>query len=128
MYDPAQIAFWQKDSKVGEIENYNSNLPSVMDFMLYENLPKALQEEENWDKGMIRLYNSFASDFLFPNPKNMMVFFENHDTPRINEMFNGNPAFINCDFNEVGNYWNIGRSGNGENKSRTNTRNNGKQR
>lgn len=93
MYDPAQIAFWQKDSKVGEIENYNSNLPSVMDFMLYENLPKALQEEENWDKGMIRLYNSFASDFLFPNPKNMMVFFENHDTPRINEMFNGNPAY-----------------------------------
>lgn len=93
MYDPAQIAFWQKDSKVGEIENYNSNLPSVMDFMLYENLPKALQEEENWDKGMIRLYNSFVSDFLFPNPKNMMVFFENHDTPRINEMFNGNPAY-----------------------------------
>ena len=93
MYDPAQIAFWQKDSKVGEIENYNSNLPSVMDFMLYENLPKALQEEENWDKGMIRLYNSFASDFLFPNPKNMMVFFENHDTPRINEMFNGNSAY-----------------------------------
>jgi len=93
MYDPAQIAFWQKDSKVGEIENYNSNLPSVMDFMLYENLPKALQEEENWDKGMIRLYNSFASDFLFPNPKNMMVFFENHDTPRINEIFNGNPAY-----------------------------------
>ena len=93
MYDPAQIAFWQKDSKVGEIENYNSNLPSVMDFMLYENLPKALQEEENWDKGMIRLYNSFASDFLFPNPKDMMVFFENHDTPRINEMFNGNPAY-----------------------------------
>ena len=93
MYDPAQIAFWQKDSKVGEIENYNSNLPSVMDFMLYENLPKALQEEENWDKGMIRLYNSFASDFLFPNPKNIMVFFENHDTPRINEMFNGNPAY-----------------------------------
>lgn len=93
MYDPAQIAFWQKNSKVGEIENYNSNLPSVMDFMLYENLPKALQEEENWDKGMIRLYNSFASDFLFPNPKNMMVFFENHDTPRINEIFNGNPAY-----------------------------------
>jgi glycosidase len=93
MYDPAQIAFWQKDSKVGEIENYNSNLPSVMDFMLYENLPKALQEEENWDKGMIRLYNSFASDFLFPNPKNMMIFFENHDTPRINEIFNGNPAY-----------------------------------
>jgi hypothetical protein len=36
-----------------------------MDFMLYENLPKALQEEENWDKGMISLYNSFTSDFLF---------------------------------------------------------------
>ncbi|WP_431609033.1 glycoside hydrolase family 13 protein [Chryseobacterium sp. 'Rf worker isolate 10'] len=91
LYTAAQIAAWQKDSKVGEIAGYNSNLPSVMDFMLFENMPKALKEKESWDKGMIRIYDSFTSDFLYPDLKNLLVFFENHDTERWNEIFNANP-------------------------------------
>lgn len=91
MYEHAQISYWQKDSKIAEIVNYNSNLPSVMDFMLYSEIPKALQEDENWDKGMIRLYNTFVNDFLYPDNFNKSVFFENHDTERFNEIFNGNP-------------------------------------
>lgn len=91
LYTAAQIAAWQKNSKIGEIEGYNSNLPSVMDFMLFENMPKALSEKEGWDKGMIRMYDSFTSDFLYPDINNLLVFFENHDTERWNEIFNGNP-------------------------------------
>lgn len=91
LYTAAQIAAWQKDSKIGEIAGYNSNLPSVMDFMLFENMPKALKEKESWDKGMIRIYDSFTSDFLYPDLKNLLVFFENHDTERWNEIFNANP-------------------------------------
>ncbi|RXM40932.1 alpha-amlyase [Chryseobacterium sp. CH21] len=91
LYTAAQIAAWQKDSKVGEIAGYNSNLPSVMDFMLFENMPKALKEKEGWDKGMIRIYDTFTSDFLYPDLKNLLVFFENHDTERWNEIFNANP-------------------------------------
>ncbi|WP_213278676.1 glycoside hydrolase family 13 protein [Chryseobacterium indologenes] len=91
LYTAAQIAAWQKDSKIGEIEGYNSNLPSVMDFMLFENMPKALKEKESWDKGMIRIYDSFTSDFLYSDLKNLLVFFENHDTERWNEIFNANP-------------------------------------
>ncbi|PWN62592.1 glycoside hydrolase family 13 protein [Chryseobacterium viscerum] len=91
LYTAAQIAAWQKNSKIGEIEGYNSNLPSVMDFMLFENMPKALSEKEAWDKGMIRMYDSFTSDFLYPDINNLLVFFENHDTERWNEIFNGNP-------------------------------------
>jgi len=86
-----QISAWQKDSKTGEAANYNSNLPSVMDFMLYGDLPKALKEKEGWDTGMNKIYNVFTSDFLYPDINNVMVFFENHDTERWNEIFNDDP-------------------------------------
>ena len=85
------ISAWQKNSKTGEAANYNSNLPSVMDFMLYGDMPKALKEKEGWDSGMNRIYNSLASDFLYPDINNVMVFFENHDTERWNEIFNDDP-------------------------------------
>lgn len=91
MYSAADVSFWQKNSKVGEILNYNSNLPSVMDFMLYSEIPKALSEEASWDKGMIKIYNVFTEDYLYPDLKNILVFFENHDTERLNEIFNADP-------------------------------------
>lgn len=93
MYNPAHISYWQKDSKVAAIDNYNSNLPSVMDFTLYTDLPNALKEEESWDKGMIRIYNSFGNDFLYPDINNILVFFENHDTERFNEIFKGDVRY-----------------------------------
>ncbi|WP_343680479.1 glycoside hydrolase family 13 protein [Chryseobacterium arthrosphaerae] len=86
------ISAWQKDSKTGEAAGYNSNLPSVMDFVLFSEMPKALQEEESWDKGMIKLYDAFTSDFLYPDTRNLLVFFENHDTERWNEIFNADSA------------------------------------
>ncbi len=89
MYNPAHVSYWQKNSKIGEIDGYNSNLPSVMDFTLYTDLPSALKEEESWDKGMIKIYNSFGNDFLYPDINNILVFFENHDTERFNEIFKG---------------------------------------
>ena len=95
MYSPAHISYWQKNSKIGEIDGYNSNLPSVMDFTLYTDLPHALKEEESWDKGMIKIYNSFGNDFLYPDINNILVFFENHDTERFNEIFNGDSRYYN---------------------------------
>ena len=89
MYNPAHVSYWQKDSKIGAIDGYNSNLPSVMDFTLFTDLPNALKEEESWDKGMIKIYNSFGNDFLYPDINNILVFFENHDTERFNEIFKG---------------------------------------
>jgi glycosidase len=82
------ISAWQKNSKTGEAANYNSNLPSVMDFMLYGNMPKALKENQGWDMGMMRIYDVLSSDFLYPDINNVLVFFENHDTERWNEIFN----------------------------------------
>lgn len=91
LYTAGQISAWQKNSKTGEAAGYNSNLPSVMDFMLFADMPKALKEKEGWNTGMIRIYDSFTSDFLYPDINNILVFFENHDTERWNEIFNADP-------------------------------------
>ncbi|NIF06358.1 glycoside hydrolase family 13 protein [Chryseobacterium sp. Tr-659] len=85
------ISAWQKGSKTGEAAGYNSNLPSVMDFVLFSEMPKAFQEKQGWDTGMNRIYESFTSDFLYPDVDNLLVFFENHDTQRWNEIFKADP-------------------------------------
>ncbi len=88
MHDQAQMAYWQKDSKIGAIQSYNSNLPSVMDFTLHDAFGNVFNEDESsWDKGLIKVYDNFTNDFLYPNPNNIMTFLENHDTMRFNELY-----------------------------------------
>jgi glycosidase len=86
MHDQAQISYWQKDSPIGALQSYNSNLPSVMDFTLHDAFTQAFNEsEQGWDKGMVRFYENFVNDFLYKDPNNLLIFFENHDTQRFNE-------------------------------------------
>ena len=88
MHDQAQMSYWQKDSKIGAIQSYNSNLPSVMDFTLHDAIGNVFNEDrQSWDRGMIQVYDNFANDFLYPNPNNLLVFAENHDTGRLNEIY-----------------------------------------
>lgn len=88
MHDQAQMAYWQKDSKIAAIQSYNSYLPSVMDFTLHDALGSVFNENEaSWDKGMIKVYDNFTNDFLYPNIDNIMTFVENHDTNRFNEIY-----------------------------------------
>ncbi len=88
MHDQAQMSYWQKDSKIGAIQSYNSNLPSVMDFTLHDAIGNVFNEDhQTWDRGMIQVYDNFANDFLYPNPNNLLVFTENHDTGRFNEIY-----------------------------------------
>ena len=89
LYSQAQMAYWQKDSKIGAIQSYNSNLPSVMDFTLQGAIGDGMFNEDNasWFNGMIKAYNNFNNDFLYPNPNNLLVFVENHDTNRFNEVY-----------------------------------------
>jgi glycosidase len=83
------LAYWQKDSKTGEIHNFNSNLPSVMDFSLCDALQLVFNEDDgSWDRGMTRIYDSLTFDFLYPNVNNLMVFAENHDSKRLNYCYN----------------------------------------
>jgi glycosidase len=88
MHDQAQMSYWQKDSKIGAIQSYNSNLPSLMDFTLHDAIGNVFNEDrQSWDRGMIQVYDNFANDFLYPNPNNLLVFAENHDTGRFNEIY-----------------------------------------
>lgn len=88
LHQQAQIAYWQKDSKIGAIQNYNSYLPSVMDFTLHDAIMEVFDEDEpQWNTGMVEIYNNFVNDFLYPDISNILVFAENHDTPRINELY-----------------------------------------
>jgi glycosidase len=91
MHDQAQMAYWQKDSKIGAIQSYNSNLPSVMDFTLHDAIGGGVFNEikANWDKGIIKVYENFTNDFLYPNTNNLLVFAENHDTSRFNQIYQG---------------------------------------
>ena len=88
MHDQAQMAYWQKDSKISAIQNYNSNLPSVMDFTLHDALSSVFNEDNaTWNDGMIKVYDNFTNDFLYPNTNNLLTFVENHDTGRFNEIY-----------------------------------------
>ena len=54
-----------------------------MDFSFYDKLNQAKHEETDpWFAGLNRLYNSFVYDYLYPNPKSVMAFIDNHDTDR----------------------------------------------
>jgi neopullulanase len=88
MHDQAQMAYWQKDSKIGAIQSFNSYLPSVMDFTLHDAFGSVFNEDKAaWDKGMIKVYENFTNDFLYPNPNNLLTFIENHDTQRFNHLY-----------------------------------------
>ncbi|MFA8433193.1 MAG: glycoside hydrolase family 13 protein [Marinifilaceae bacterium] len=83
----AEISYWQEDAL--NHDGYNSHLPCVMDFSLLDAMSKAFNEKENWNSGLIRLYNSLAFDYLYPHPENLFTFIENHDTDRMMTVLDG---------------------------------------
>jgi predicted Zn-dependent protease len=63
MHSQAQMAYWQK-SKIGAIQNYNSNLPTVMDFTLHDAIGTVFNEDDGtWDTGMVKVYDNFPMIF-----------------------------------------------------------------
>ena len=84
------IAFWQKNSV--NPQKFNSELPTVMDFILQRALLTCFNEHgKPWeDVGMNKLYNIIASDYLYPDINNLLIFAENHDTQQFNFMCHNN--------------------------------------
>ncbi|MBN1790704.1 MAG: glycoside hydrolase family 13 protein [Bacteroidales bacterium] len=81
---PSEIAYWQ--SGVKNYDNYDSWLPTVMDFPLTDALNAAFNENiQNWDQGASRFYNVYVMDYLYANSDNLLVFLDNHDTERFTE-------------------------------------------
>lgn len=73
-------AFWQKDSYVNKVAN--SNLPTVMDFVLSIKARNAFSSQTDRLTGLNEMYDHLALDYLFPNPQGILTFLDNHDTDR----------------------------------------------
>ncbi len=80
-YNPLLVGYWQKGAK--NKDGYESNLKSTMDFPMQKNIIDGLNEEESWDKGLVKIYEGLANDFHYASPKDIMVFLDNHDKSRL---------------------------------------------
>lgn len=85
---PAILSYFQ-GGKINH-DGYDSHIPSVFDFSLYDAVGQAFREKHGWDSGMMRLYNSLTQDFLYTDPYNLVVFGDNHDTDRLLTRVGGN--------------------------------------
>jgi glycosidase len=90
--NPAIVARWQRGYQ-GRA-NLNSCLPSLMDFPLQMTVSQVLTEEESWSGGFIRLYELLATDFLYPDPYNLVIFPDNHDMTRFYTQIGENPGLF----------------------------------
>lgn len=80
-YNPLLVGYWQRGAK--NKDGYESNLRSTMDFPMQREIVKGIKESENWDTGLVRIYDGLANDFYYPTPKDIMIFPDNHDMDRI---------------------------------------------
>ncbi len=70
------LAAYQRNNKIGL--KLNSNLPSVTDFALAD----AFRDYLSGKKGFEGIFNTLAMDYLYSEPENLMIFFDNHDISR----------------------------------------------
>ncbi len=91
--NPAIVAHWQK-GKVNH-DGYVSYLRSLMDFPMQKAISEAMNDEENhWNKGLIKMYHGLANDFLYPEPNELVVFLDNHDMSRFYTQVGEDPALL----------------------------------
>lgn len=92
--NPDMVAYWQKDNP--NPDGFNSNLPSIMDFPLRDAVNEALAPKPEADANARRngrtgditaVYNTLARDFQYHDLSHMLLFWSNHDTPRIGDVF-----------------------------------------
>ena len=86
-YNPLLIGYWQQGAN--NKDGYESNLKSTMDFAMQKNVVDALNEEESWNNGLVKIYEGLANDFHYTSPKDIMVFPDNHDMSRIYTQLKG---------------------------------------
>ena len=80
-YNPLIVGYWQDG--MHNKDGYRSNLKSPMDFPMQHQIVSALNEDEQWDTGFVKMYEGLANDFYYASPKDLMIFPDNHDMSRI---------------------------------------------
>lgn len=80
-YNPLLVGYWQTGAN--NKDGYESYLKSSMDFPMQKAILDAVNQEERWDKGLVKMYEGLANDFYYTTPKDIMVFLDNHDKSRL---------------------------------------------
>lgn len=78
---PSLVSYWQR-GKINT-DGYVSNLPSLMDFPLMVAQNAVFSNQDHPEQALQKLYERLGEDFLYPNPNNLFVFADNHDTDRM---------------------------------------------
>lgn len=87
--NPLIAGYWQDGQN--NPDGYKSNLRSSMDFPMQQTIVNALNEDETWGTGLVKIYEGLANDFYYPRPMDMMIFPDNHDMDRIFTQLKENP-------------------------------------
>lgn len=96
--NPAQVSYW--DGNKTNFDGFSSHLTSVMDFPLMSAMVSAFrpvapiadgQGGQRRAQGVNGIYDVVAQDFLYADPKTILLFASNHDTNRIADDFGGDP-------------------------------------
>ncbi len=87
LMNPLHLSYWQKDSPIAAMSGFNSQVTHVKDFALFNAIHQAFVDETPWwDQKMNKIYKVIQNDFVYAAPNNLLLFLENHDTTRINEI------------------------------------------
>jgi len=82
---PAVVAHWQRGK--ANFDGYASSMPSLMDFPLTEAMRTALADKEG--KNIFNdVYETLSLDYLYPDPRRLVLFEGNHDMARIFSVVN----------------------------------------
>lgn len=89
-YNPNIVSYWQKGGK--NKDGYTSSLKSLFDFPMQSALVNGLNEKEAFNDGLIKIYQTLANDFVYPDANNLVIMTDNHDMSRfytqVGENFN----------------------------------------
>ena len=88
--NPDMVAYWQSGNP--NPDGFDSHLPSIMDFPLRDAVNSALAPAPEEGRGPARqgdisvVYNTLARDFQYHDLGKMLLFWSNHDTPRLGDI------------------------------------------
>ncbi|GAA4454719.1 glycoside hydrolase family 13 protein [Nibrella saemangeumensis] len=76
---PAGLSYFVKNNL-----NYpfKSNLPSTLDFPLFNAINGGLQQNFGWDTGVSRVHQTLAQDAVYADPMKLVTYLDNHDENR----------------------------------------------
>ena len=79
------VAYWQSGAM--NFDNFDSNLPTVMDFPVEEAIRQALENGgQGWGNGLTRVYDAMTMDYMYADVNKLLTFLGNHDMARITDV------------------------------------------